>query len=349
MNNLPPVATKSRYSLVRRNEDKALEIKPEKKESLTVKVNKYKSVRIIDVKSSLDREKQPPKQLNNADYTHMYDQKAIKININNPYNQKVFKTQYTYVKSKGTIMYTPHRLLTQYSYIKNKDMAKKLHTNKQTPSNMSMPIRNTSSSKIRKLKVKCNIPCRLFRKYGKCLRNVKGHCKYLHDKKHVSICRKFLKGVCHDKDCLLSHELSDKKMPTCFFYLQGMCTKDKCPYLHVKVNEKAIVCPDFKKGYCEKGNKCLYRHVETKKRGGIKILVNPKTKSTYQLKIFSDKSKTQNISEHKCVPSVGEDQTTISDCRYYKEVIVEDKTNELQQVIKPTRCKLGTLPSFIKF
>ncbi|XP_013190844.1 zinc finger CCCH domain-containing protein 3 [Amyelois transitella] len=327
-----PVEKKTRYCLVRHSEKRPLTSKPGKTESLTLKLSKYKSVKITDVKLNLNRAKQPPNQLSTGSKSiqstsKVYDQQTPR---EISYNNKAFKTQYSCTKNKQYV---------------------KIRTNKHTSPNTT--LKNMCKVKIRKLKVKCNIPCRLFSKYGKCLRNARGHCKYLHDKKHVSICRKFLKGICHDHDCLLSHELSDKKMPTCYFYLKGKCTKECCPYLHVKVNEKAILCPDFIKGYCEKGNKCLRRHVNVVKKNLKKSTVDSRSKSLYQVKNkHSEKSKGYNDTEVKnikTVPPKDPDESTATiDCRYYKEVILDGESNELYQSIKPTRCKLGSLPSFIK-
>ena len=38
--------------------------------------------------------------------------------------------------------------------------------------------------------VKCNIPCPIFRKLGKCRALERGRCSKVHDKKHVAICAK---------------------------------------------------------------------------------------------------------------------------------------------------------------
>ncbi|XP_034831249.1 zinc finger CCCH domain-containing protein 3 [Maniola hyperantus] len=194
-----------------------------------------------------------------------------------------------------------------------------------------------------------NIPCRLFTKYGKCLRQVQGNCKYLHDKKHVSLCHKFLKGICHDKNCTLSHELTDKKMPTCYFYLKGMCTKESCPYLHVKLSDKTKICQEFVKGYCESGDKCLFRHVNidklkrTKKVSSNSFQRSPQSKVMKTKLIKMEKEYTENCDTMKnSEDTTGRDEV---DCRYYKELVNSDDSYE---TIKPTRCKLGTLPSFIQ-
>lgn len=191
-----------------------------------------------------------------------------------------------------------------------------------------------------------NIPCRLFTKYGKCLRQERGHCKYLHDKKHVALCHKFLKGICHDKNCSLSHELSDKKMPTCYFYLKGMCTKESCPYLHVKLNEKTKICQEFAKGYCESGDKCPFRHVTIKNLKKIKKVPSTSPRSSQnkgtKTKEFKKGPELTDVSVANSEECIAKDA---ADCRYYKELEHSDDSFE---TIKPTRCKLGTLPSFIQ-
>ncbi|XP_039755285.1 zinc finger CCCH domain-containing protein 3 [Pararge aegeria] len=191
-----------------------------------------------------------------------------------------------------------------------------------------------------------NIPCRLFTKFGKCLRKDHGSCKYLHDKKHVSLCRKFLKGICHDKNCSLSHETTAKKMPTCYFYLKGMCTKDGCPYLHVKLSDKTKICEEFAKGYCENGDKCPFKHVDQLKKAKKSSRINRRCSQN------RDSNSTQKKSENKILENCEKHMNSgeikehdDNDCRYYKELINSDDSYE---TIKPKRCKLGTLPSFIQ-
>lgn len=210
-----------------------------------------------------------------------------------------------------------------------------LRTHRQT--------KNISKAEIDRIKGKLkinNVPCRLFCKYGKCLRNINSKCPYVHNRKHVSLCKKFLKGVCHDENCLLSHELSKKKMPTCYFYLKGMCVKDGCPYLHVKLSDHVKICKDFLKGYCEKGETCLFRHVKqkkskiTKKSSNNSRIMVKKVPSEGNMKLTVDK------------PSSNKEENTVLEDRYFKDSNQPDFTNS--DTIKPTRCKLGNLPSFIK-
>ncbi|XP_023936704.1 zinc finger CCCH domain-containing protein 3 [Bicyclus anynana] len=188
-----------------------------------------------------------------------------------------------------------------------------------------------------------NIPCRLFTKYGKCLRQDQGNCKYLHDKKHVSLCRKFLKGICHDKKCSLSHELTAKKMPTCYFYLNGMCTKDGCPYLHVKLSDKTKICQEFSKGYCENGDKCPYKHVNVNQKSRKLSSKNPRSSQLKNSKLKIEEENTGNCNTTLNLEDKLENKD--GDCRYYKESVNSDESYE---AIKPKRCKLGNLPSFIQ-
>ncbi|XP_001663088.2 zinc finger CCCH domain-containing protein 3 [Aedes aegypti] len=107
---------------------------------------------------------------------------------------------------------------------------------------------------------KCNVPCPIYRRLGKCTAFARGKCPKLHDKNQIMICSKFLKGECSNSDCLLSHNVSLEKMPVCHFFLEGRCTKNDCPYLHKKVSERERICEDFLKGYCPLADKCIKRH-----------------------------------------------------------------------------------------
>ncbi|KAL9699124.1 hypothetical protein quinque_002565 [Culex quinquefasciatus] len=108
---------------------------------------------------------------------------------------------------------------------------------------------------------KCNIPCQIYRRLGKCSAQLKGKCPRLHDPKHVIICPRFLKGECAlAAGCLLSHDVSLEKMPVCRFFLEGRCVKNDCPYLHKKVSETERICEDFLRGYCPLAAKCKRRH-----------------------------------------------------------------------------------------
>ncbi|XP_029164295.1 zinc finger CCCH domain-containing protein 3 [Nylanderia fulva] len=107
---------------------------------------------------------------------------------------------------------------------------------------------------------KNNQPCLIFQRFGSCPNHEKGKCPKRHDKKQVSLCKKFLQGKCFVDKCSLSHDVGPEKMPTCKYFLDGCCTRDDCPYLHVKVSSNTSICIDFLQGYCAKGTKCQRRH-----------------------------------------------------------------------------------------
>lgn len=322
--------TKSRYCLVNKHEHRIkptlnLEVNSEnitvpKVQSNTVRVNKYKLIPISDVKTKLSVEK---KVVNNI---------AASISTTNNISPR-YKS-----RIKPVVRNVPNR----FKLVK--------HSTVQLNSPSIFKFRSTAPLPRKKIVKgvlkKNNIPCPLFKKFGKCLRKNRGHCEYLHDKKHVSICRKFLKGICHDEHCLLSHDLTDKKMPTCYFYLKGACIKENCPYLHVKLNDKANICQDFLKGYCEKGDTCLNRHVDLnpdRQQNQDRRIV--RRASTAKLKVnVKRRSPKKDIPVNK-VPLQGESKNG-SEKRYFIESI--DRDAEKYDVIKPTRCKLGTLPSFIQ-
>ncbi|KAK9878363.1 hypothetical protein WA026_021673 [Henosepilachna vigintioctopunctata] len=107
---------------------------------------------------------------------------------------------------------------------------------------------------------KSNVPCPIFKKYGKCNGQKKGTCIKVHNSDQIILCSKFLRGACLKKNCLLSHKVSPEKMPTCKFYLEGLCARDDCQYIHVKISPKADICRDFLDGFCKEGTKCEKRH-----------------------------------------------------------------------------------------
>ncbi len=49
--------------------------------------------------------------------------------------------------------------------------------------------------------------CVFFNRTGRCLAH--GKCLFVHDKNKINICRKFLKGNCKEKSCLLRHEFDE--------------------------------------------------------------------------------------------------------------------------------------------
>ncbi|XP_063535173.1 zinc finger CCCH domain-containing protein 3 [Cydia strobilella] len=331
-----PYKTNSRYSFVRlRKPEEPLNniIKPQ---TSTIKISKYKSIKLTDVKKNLDSVKP--------------DVKITPFKVSN--NHKcLIRT----INNHKVISKTPAKNANRYKLVRSTLGIGKPQFKRQTSSTAKKIISSRTRIKAAGEYKKNNIPCPQFRKYGKCLRKSYGKCEFLHDKKHVSICRKFLNGVCHNNDCLLSHELSDKKMPTCYFYLKGMCTKDGCPYLHVKLNEKAKICLDFMRGYCEKGDKCLNRHVAKslnidKNRKLILKKLTQQKLIKYKLEKSKVKSNTSSTQKRKSKVHLNQQSSQENNDhanRYYKESVTEPNSSENLE-IKPTRCKLGTLPSFIQ-
>lgn len=121
----------------------------------------------------------------------------------------------------------------------------------------SVVRQHLTTSKHKSIKIltqklrKCNIPCPVFRRIGKCLAFTRGRCPKLHDPKYVDICSGALrKGGCTKVGCLMSHDLSLSKMPACKYFLQGCCVNDSCLYLHHKLNENVPLCQEFLKGFC---------------------------------------------------------------------------------------------------
>lgn len=315
---------KSRYCLVRNNVNTVSKEPVLEKSKTTIQINKYKSVPLHEIKKKLDNAKNAvSEQMNvvNSQIQHQNDTQPT--NKNNLNSSTMKRNKFKLVNNKAPVV--------RNSKIRMRTLIDK---HKKVQSNQLRLNRIKGNLK------KNNIPCPMFRKFGKCLRKEHGNCEFLHDKKHVSVCRKFIKGLCHDKDCLLSHDLTMKKMPTCYFYLKGKCTKPECPYLHVKLNEKTKVCPDFLKGYCEKGSKCLQRHCYI--RPGHKVTNSLITSSSTSRKNAKLKLKKLD-SEIKKTTTVKSNETTLE--RYYQD---NKDDNEIYENIKPMRCKLGSLPSFIQ-
>ncbi|GJQ70906.1 putative metal ion binding protein [Trypoxylus dichotomus] len=132
--------------------------------------------------------------------------------------------------------------------------------NKTKPRINLSDTRSLTNQVLRNKMRKCNLPCPVYRKFGKCKANEVGKCIRVHNPDQISLCTKFLQGACINSKCLLSHKVSPEKMPTCKYFLEGLCTKEDCVYLHVKISAKAEICKDFLEGYCKKGKECLKRH-----------------------------------------------------------------------------------------
>ncbi|KAF9609754.1 hypothetical protein IFM89_018202 [Coptis chinensis] len=101
--------------------------------------------------------------------------------------------------------------------------------------------------------------CQFFTRFGKCNKG-DGKCPYIHDPDKIAVCTKFLKGLCSNPSCKLTHKVIPERMPDCSYFLQGLCTNESCPYRHVNVNPNAPVCEGFLRGYCASGNECCKKH-----------------------------------------------------------------------------------------
>lgn len=50
--------------------------------------------------------------------------------------------------------------------------------------------------------------CQFFTRFGKCNKD-NGKCPYIHDPSKIAVCTKFLKGLCSNSDCKLTHKVYD--------------------------------------------------------------------------------------------------------------------------------------------
>ncbi|XP_026455372.1 zinc finger CCCH domain-containing protein 7-like [Papaver somniferum] len=101
--------------------------------------------------------------------------------------------------------------------------------------------------------------CQFFTRFGKCNKE-DGKCRFIHDPAKIAVCTKFLKGLCNDTNCKLTHKVIPERMQDCSYFLQGLCTNENCPYRHVNVNPDSSVCEGFLRGYCAEGNECRKKH-----------------------------------------------------------------------------------------
>ncbi|KAI3984052.1 hypothetical protein MKX01_035179 [Papaver californicum] len=101
--------------------------------------------------------------------------------------------------------------------------------------------------------------CQFFTRFGKCNKE-DGKCRFIHDPAKIAVCTKFLKGLCNDTNCKLTHKVIPERMQDCSYFLQGLCTNENCPYRHVNVNPDSSVCEGFLRGYCAEGNECHKKH-----------------------------------------------------------------------------------------
>nr|CAD1831754.1 unnamed protein product [Ananas comosus var. bracteatus] len=101
--------------------------------------------------------------------------------------------------------------------------------------------------------------CQFFTRFGHCSK-VGEKCPYIHDPAKVAICTRFLRGMCSNTNCKLTHQVLPERMPDCSYFLQGLCTNTSCPYRHVKVHSNASICDGFLRGYCADGDECRKKH-----------------------------------------------------------------------------------------
>ncbi|KAM1774460.1 hypothetical protein ACFX12_043830 [Malus domestica] len=62
--------------------------------------------------------------------------------------------------------------------------------------------------------------CQFFTRFGKCNKDDE-KCPYIHEPSKVAVCTKFLKGLCSNPNCKLSHKVIPERMLDCSYYLQG--------------------------------------------------------------------------------------------------------------------------------
>uniref|UniRef100_A0A182TTF7 C3H1-type domain-containing protein n=1 Tax=Anopheles melas TaxID=34690 RepID=A0A182TTF7_9DIPT len=167
---------------------------------------------------------------------------------------------------------------------------------------------------------KCNEPCHIYRRLGKCLAHQRGKCPKVHDPKHVSICQRFLRGECLLDGCLLSHDITSlEKMPVCRFFLEGRCVREPCPYLHKKVSESVRICDAFLNGFCSLADKCPNRHVfqcpTFEQEGKCDRARCPYPHGKKESRRKQDKPSTSMVA-HKSEPK---EPATVPHVRYYKD------------------------------
>lgn len=229
--------------------------------------------------------------------------------------------------------------------------------------NNTFVVDNRTQNSVKKRR-KLNITCPTFRRLGVCLKNVQGKCPLVHNPKNISICPKFLKGICNIDNCHLSHEVVPEKMPTCRFFLEGCCVREVCPYLHVKVNDSAKVCLPFLQGYCQDAVNCKSLHIyacpDFYKYAKCERVKCPYPHKKTDRKGLTMPSKSGNYSsirkkhEQKVVelPNSVPEQKSV---RYFQDDIppsvdkncAEEGKPPCEQINFKDRPKLGTLPSFI--
>ncbi|KAF9599525.1 hypothetical protein IFM89_038745 [Coptis chinensis] len=61
--------------------------------------------------------------------------------------------------------------------------------------------------------------CQFFTRFEKCNKG-DGKCPYIHDPDKIAVCTKFLKGLCSNPSCKLTHKVIPERMPDCSYFLQ---------------------------------------------------------------------------------------------------------------------------------
>uniref|UniRef100_A0A182PPE0 C3H1-type domain-containing protein n=1 Tax=Anopheles epiroticus TaxID=199890 RepID=A0A182PPE0_9DIPT len=192
--------------------------------------------------------------------------------------------------------------------------------NHRTRNHLSVAKQRSIQVLASKLK-RCNEPCHIYRRLGKCLAHQRGKCPKVHDPKHVSICQRFLRGECILDGCLLSHDITSlEKMPVCKFFLEGRCGRDTCPYLHKKVSEKERICDAFLNGFCVLADKCPNRHVfqcpEYEQNGKCNRARCPYPHGKKEVKRKADTPASSSTASQKTEPK---EPQIVHRVRYYKD------------------------------
>lgn len=193
-----------------------------------------------------------------------------------------------------------------------------------------------ASSSLRK----SNLICPIYRRLGKCLAYARGRCQKVHDQRYVIVCPQFIKGLCKNETCLLSHNVNLHKMPVCKYFLQGNCQKQReCLYLHKKQTDNLKLCAEFVKGYCPLADK-----VNALSHSFSFIL----QRLVFQCNLLHDfptsaREKKISTMRRKPEPSSSPGVTKNENVRYY----LEESTKPSEESNAPKRAALGYLPSFI--
>eukprot|EP00002_Diphylleia_rotans_P004728 TRINITY_DN1361_c0_g1_i6.p1 TRINITY_DN1361_c0_g1~~TRINITY_DN1361_c0_g1_i6.p1 ORF type:complete len:275 (+),score=48.87 TRINITY_DN1361_c0_g1_i6:426-1250(+) len=211
--------------------------------SMLPKPTSRSSIRLY---STLIKKEKPLILLQGKQYKKSADGKSIKLNVT--------PTSYSGSKSavkadmsdSATVLKSLQQKVDRVEYKKSSDGNKLVKVVRVNPVSLAKQKVKLSIHKMRNRNaVKKNELCIFYTRFGRCTDG--DQCKYMHDPAKIAVCRKFLKGLCTEKSCPLSHKVDREKMPVCIHYLKGICSNDPCPYRHVKVNPDAKACPAFLK------------------------------------------------------------------------------------------------------